>query len=42
MSKAFVDLEKAFDSVKWKKIYNILVKAKVTLKNKKIIKSWFE
>lgn len=39
---ASADLEQAFDSVRWEEIYNILERARVTFKNKRIIKSLFE
>jgi len=39
---AFVDLEIAFDNVKWRTIFNILERAEATYKDRRIIKSLHE
>lgn len=39
---AFVDLEKAFDKVKWRMIFNNLERAGITYKDRRIIKSLYE
>jgi len=40
--KAFVDLEKAFDNVKWKTVFKILKGVGVTYKDRTIIKSLYK